>query len=60
MNVKAYDKMLDLLGREGCRQIGTRISTILGCGYGTDTFQKRLCKVQIFLYTSCTRASLIP
>ena len=30
MTVKVYDKTLDLIGREGCKAVGSRLSQILG------------------------------
>ena len=31
LTVKAYDKMVDLIARDGCLPVGSRLSTILGC-----------------------------
>ena len=43
MTVKFYDKFMDLLGREGSLQVGSRIRTVLGCGGELDSFQKDIC-----------------
>jgi hypothetical protein len=40
MTVKFYDKFMDLLGREGSHQVGSRLHTVLGCGRSRDSFQK--------------------
>ena len=31
LNIKFYDKMLDLIGRDGIKMVGTRLDHILGC-----------------------------
>ena len=40
MTVKFYDKFLDLLGREGSHQVGSRLHTVLGCNRVLSPFQK--------------------
>ena len=43
--VKFYDKILDLVAREGCHIVGSRIFTILGAKYSLGLFEKRIRKV---------------
>ena len=31
LNVKVYDKFLDLIGRDGIQMVGSRVGNILGC-----------------------------
>ena len=40
--VKVYDKVLDLIARNGCQLVGSRISTILGSSRQLGLFEKRL------------------
>ena len=42
LNVKAYDKIMDLFGREGSHQVGSRISTVLGCKRQSGAFEKAI------------------
>ena len=37
---------MDLIGRDGYQQVGSRLHRILGCGHRLDVFQKQLCMVQ--------------
>ena len=37
---------MDLIGRDGSQQIGSKLSKILGCGRQLDVFQKTICEVQ--------------
>ena len=46
LNIKMYDKTLDLIGRDGTQMIGSRISQILGCKSQYNTFIKRVCRAQ--------------
>ena len=36
MRIKVYDKTLDIVGREGCLTVGSRIANILGSKYSID------------------------
>ena len=38
--VKIYDKIMDLIGRDGIQQVGSKLYKILGCGRKLDVFQK--------------------
>ena len=42
LNVKIYDKMLDLVARDGCKRVGSKIATILGKLDKPNSFGKRL------------------
>ena len=44
--VKVYDKVLDLIARDGINLVGSRISTILGSSRQLGLFEKRLRKAQ--------------
>ena len=46
LNIKFYDKMLDLCSRDGIQKVGTRIDHILGSSGKLDTFYKRVCQAQ--------------
>ena len=46
MVVKAYDKIIDLVAREGSHLVGSRIATILGSTYQLGLFEKRIRKAQ--------------
>ena len=46
MTVKFYDKLMDLLGREGSHQVGSRLHTVLGCNRFLTPFQKDVCRTQ--------------
>ena len=50
--LKIYDKILDLVSRDGCHVVGSRISTILGSSRKLGLFEKRIRKAQ---YTGMTR-----
>ena len=43
LNIKMYDKTLDLIGRDGTQMVGSRLSQILGCRGQFNTFIKRVC-----------------
>ena len=40
MTVKFYDKILDLIGREGCLPVGSRLSKVLGSKNYVDPMRK--------------------
>ena len=44
--VKFYDKLMDLIGREGYHQVGSRLPSVLGCTYGLSVFQKEISRTQ--------------
>ena len=44
--IKVYDKVLDLMTRNGSHLVGSRIATILGSSRQLSLFEKRLRKVQ--------------
>ena len=44
--VKFYDKLLDLIARDGTHLVGSRIATILGCKQQLTLFDKRIRKLQ--------------
>ena len=46
LNIKMYDKTLDLIGRDGTQMVGSRLNQILGCGRQYNTFIKRVCRAQ--------------
>ena len=46
LNIKFYDKMLDLIGRDGIQKVGTRLDHILGSHGQYNTFIKRVCQAQ--------------
>ena len=46
LNIKVYDKTLDLIGRDGTQMVGSRLSQILGCRGQYNTFIKRVCRTQ--------------
>lgn len=46
MVLKIYDKMMDLLAREGRHLVGSRVSEILGSKRHLSTFNMRLRKAQ--------------
>ena len=43
LNIKVYDKTLDLIGRDGMQIVGSKLSNILGCKGNYNTFIKRVC-----------------
>ena len=45
--VKIYDKMLDLVGREGCTFIGTNLPKLIGSTNHIDAFQQKLRKAKL-------------
>ena len=53
--IKAYDKVLDLVAREGRHLVGSRISVILGSKQSLSVFEKKITKAQ---YTGLTRLEL--
>ena len=44
LNIKFYDKTLDLIGRDGMQMVGSKLSHILGCKGQYDSFIKRVCQ----------------
>ena len=46
--VKLYDKLLDLIARDGSHIVGSRINTILGSKQQLSTFDSRIRKAQLF------------
>ena len=38
LNIKFYDKIMDLVGRDGYSQVSSRLHTILGCGHHLSMF----------------------
>ena len=52
MIVKFYDKLLDLVAREGTHQVGSRMATVLGSSHKLSVFNKRLSSSQ---YTGLSR-----
>ena len=46
LNIKIYDKTLDLISRDGRQMVGSRIADILGCKGHNNTFMKRVCDAQ--------------
>ena len=42
MNIKVYDKILDLVGRDGASIVGSRVREILGCKPQLNSFNKRI------------------
>ena len=46
LNIKMYDKTLDLIGRDGTQMVGSRLNQILGSGHQNNTFIKRVCRAQ--------------
>ena len=45
--VKFYDKMLDLVGREGCTLIGTNFPKLIGSTNHINAFQQKLRKAKL-------------
>ena len=43
LNIKIYDKTLDMIGRDGFQMIGSRLDQALGAKREFDSFTKRLC-----------------
>ena len=46
LNIKVYDKTLDLIGRDGMQMVGSKLSHILGCKGQCNAFIKRVCQAQ--------------
>lgn len=46
LNIKAYDKVLDLVGREATYLVSSRVNTILGNKYEVGVFERQLRKQQ--------------
>ena len=46
LNIKVYDKTLDLIGRDGMQMVGSRLGHILGCKGQYNTFIKRVCQAK--------------
>ena len=42
LNVKVYDKMIDLVAREGTHEISSRIANIVGSKHTMDSFDRKL------------------
>ena len=53
--IKVYDKVLDLMGREGCLPVGSRIKTIVGSRQQLDQLSRSMKKAQ---RTGLTRVEL--
>ena len=62
LTIKIYDKMLDLIGRDGYHLVGTRMPVVLGCSYERTSFMKRIRDAQHVgltrLEISCHEAAL--
>ena len=48
LNIKIYDKLLDLLSRNGSHMVGSRAASVLGSQRSLDMFSKRICLAQSF------------
>ena len=46
LNIKVYDKTLDLIGRDGIQMVGSRLRYILGSKGQYNSFIKRVCSAQ--------------
>lgn len=46
LNIKIYDKVLDLAGRNGTHLVGSRFAELLGCKRHLSVFNKRLSRAQ--------------
>jgi hypothetical protein len=46
MTVKVYDKLVDLIARDGCKPVGTRLSKIVGSSYRIGDLEKRVRKAR--------------
>ena len=46
LNIKVYEKTLDLISRDGIQMVGSRLGNILGCKGQYNTFIKRVCRAQ--------------
>ena len=46
ITIKFYDKILDLVGREGCLPVGSRLSTILGAKTKLGSMREVYCVAQ--------------
>lgn len=44
MTIKAYDKIMDLIGRDGCKAVGSRLRKVLGTGRVTGCIEERVRK----------------
>ena len=55
MKVKFYDKVLDLIGRDGTQMVGTRVDRILGSKGEYNSFIKRIVQAQ---HTGMTRLEI--
>ena len=42
LTCKVYDKVLDLLGRDGCKTVGSRFATVLGSKYSPGRLEESL------------------
>ena len=62
LNIKVYDKFLDLVGRDGHQPVGSRLGHIVGINSHADVFYKRIVKAQNYgvsrLELSIHRAAL--
>ena len=47
LNIKFYDKMMDLAAREATHLVGSRIATILGSKHSLNVFDKRISLAQL-------------
>ena len=63
LNIKVYDKILDLVGRNGYQMVGSKVNQILGFNNQVDVFTKRIQKARDYgvtrLEISIHRAALV-
>ena len=43
LNIKIYDKTLDMIGRDGFQRVGSRLDQVLGAKREFNLFTKRIC-----------------
>ena len=46
MNIKLYDKTLDMIGRDGFQKVGSRLDQVLGAKRELNAFIKRVCEAK--------------
>jgi len=46
MKVKVYDKILELVGRDGARLVGSRVNQVVGAVRNSDMLQTKIRKAQ--------------
>ena len=44
LNIKIYDKTLDMIGRDGFQRVGSRLDQVLGAKREFNAFTKRVCE----------------